>query len=203
MASIDGWLTSRALALALAAGSSRVAARVSGDRGDSFIYCDLNTGDGSNDSEDGFTAENAGQVDVFVRVDPCSPNPCVADPVDRCDGDFVSVSDADGVCTVVAELAECVYGEAIVEDCAAAGFQCEAAWCVSDVRAPSADELVITEIMPVTNGDVWFELTSVTDTQVNLDGCSFLGSCGTTDIVRPLLIEAGQQLLFASGDATV
>lgn len=184
-------------------GSWVAAARVSGDRGESFTYCDTNSGEGSDGSEDGFDPADAGQIEVFVRVDPCAPNPCVAEPVARCDGDAVRVSDAEGECAVADAAAECSYEESLVEDCGAAGFRCEGARCVSGVRAPEAGELVITEIMAVTDGDIWFELTSVSDETVNLDGCAFLGSSGTTDISRPVLIEAGERFVFASGESTV
>ncbi|TNF28455.1 MAG: hypothetical protein EP329_17865 [Deltaproteobacteria bacterium] len=119
-----------------AAGSYDFAYRFSGDGGATWIYCDADAGDGLDGSENGYQADNAGNLTVVS--DPCSPNPCTTPP-NSCDANVLSVYASPGTCTASGVTASCDYGTATTTNCTDTTQVCDLAAlaCVDDPCNPN------------------------------------------------------------------
>jgi len=119
-----------------AAGTYDFAYRFSGDGGDTWVYCDKDAGAGSDGSEDGYQADNAGNLGVVL--DPCTPNPCTTPP-DNCDNNILSVYATPGACTVNGVAASCDYGTPTTTNCDDTSQTCDLAQlaCVDDPCDPN------------------------------------------------------------------
>ena len=180
-----------------AVGTWAVAFRFSMDDGATWLLCD---GDGS---DDGYDPAAAGELTTVE--DPCDPNPCLDPPPASCDGDIAGVPIAPGLCTMDGAAAACAY-EQETEDCALLAGTCDGGACVDGAVAPTAGEVIFTEIMqnPAATGDAdgeWVELYSLADHAVVLDGCTLSSAGNDSDISLapelPLVMLPGDYLVFA------
>ena len=183
------------------AGTYDHAFRFSLDGGDTWTYCDRAAGAGADGSEDGYQIANAGSL--VTLASPCDPNPCTVAPAPVCkDGTTVTVYGAPGTCSVDGVSAVCAWSESEV-DCALTGATCHGGACVGGAVAPVAGEVIFTEIMYDTNGDLdetkaeWLEVTSLANHDLTLAGCVLQDTSTTSTTVGPLILAPGATVLFA------
>ena len=185
-----------------AAGDHDFAFRFSRDGGLSWRYCDRAAGMGMDGSEDGYLPQNAGHLATIPS--PCDPSPCEVAPPADCDEDGVTVITwgAPGACTVDGIEARCDYPFS-TQSCAAGGGTCEAGACVGMARAPEAGEVLFTEIMYDTEGDLlennaeWIELHNVAGEPLSLAGCSLTDTSTTPTPIEALVLPTGGYAVFA------
>ena len=188
-----------------AAGEWDLAYRFSVDGGTTWLYCDLDAGDGSDGSEDGYAAENAGRL--VSEAGPCDELVCDAPPPASCANDGVTLMTpaAEGRCVLTEGEPRCEYPEEST-DCSATGDLCVAGACGGGAPTPDAmGQLVFTEIMYDTQGALsesdaeWFELYNPTDGAFDLDGCRLEDSANELALGR-IIIGPGAYALFARSD---
>jgi len=122
--------------VAPALGRYDYAFRFSLDAALSWTYCD----GGAEGSRDGYSSDQAGDLQGVAAVDPCLPNPCNQAPEPSCRGNSAITHQLPGVCEVVAGEASCTYTE-IVTDCLLAGQICQEGACIDsdDEQGPTID----------------------------------------------------------------
>ncbi|GMV38872.1 MAG: hypothetical protein AMXMBFR64_05880 [Myxococcales bacterium] len=184
-----------------AVGTYDHAFRFSLDGGTTWTYCDRAAGPGSDGSEDGYQIANAGSL--ITLASPCDPNPCTVAPADECaDGTHVKQFGAPGTCTVDGIGYTCGWPETLV-DCGATFATCEGGTCVGGAVAPLAGDVIVTEIMYDTQGDLvetsaeWFELFNRADHPVSLAGCVLQDQSATSTTVGTLVIPAQTHVVLA------
>jgi hypothetical protein len=140
-----------------------------------------------------------------VPCNPCSPNPCDAPPAAACTGQVLSTYALTGTCADVSGVAACSYPP-IQTDCAALGGTCDPSGCQGVPPAPSAGEVLITEVMynPAVPADnsagEWVELHNPTGAERLLTGCTVTDGEGQHTITVPLTIAAGGYVVLAAAD---
>jgi cysteine-rich repeat protein len=161
--------------------ASVVAARTSGDGGQTWDSCDRGVG-----SEDGF--ELALATVLEVRPTPCLVGSCTTPPGAVCAADAVRLMgfDPSGLCLPTGDATfDCAYTETQT-DCGAAGQLCTGGRC--DGVVPTAgvgvviSELLVTATAPNAERAVWIEVANTTDSPVNLETCTL----AINDVVAPL-----------------
>jgi hypothetical protein len=181
-----------------------VAFRFSGDSGNSWLYCDLNVGAGSDGAQDGFQLGNAGVL-TSLSAAICAPNPCSTPPANAC-ADSVTTLEyaATGECAPQADSTPlCTYATT-GQNCLLTEQVCQAGGCVEAAPTPAAaGDLVFTEIMAASasgSGDrgEWFEIHNPGTSPLDLSRCAVGdGAAEVHDIAGPLVIGAGDYLVLA------
>ncbi len=132
--------------------------------------------------------------------DPCDPNPCADAPAAFCDGD-VAVTYLPSVCEANGDQPRCLQPEEVREDCGVGNCldgQCD----IAQIRGPAPGEIVITEIMFNTEGELeeqfgeWFEMVNTTDEPLDLSACEVRDRANGL-AVGDLIAPPGGTLLFA------
>ncbi|MBV71466.1 MAG: hypothetical protein CMH52_08950 [Myxococcales bacterium] len=189
------------------------------DGGRSWLYCD----GGQAGSDDGYTAENAGQLTAAPPLAPCDPNPCGRPPVGACEGDTAVQYGIAGECMVGANgLAECAY-PATRRDCGETAQVCIYGACYDQrPQGPGRGEIVFSEIMynpddPDYEPDLpraeirennaeWIEVYNPTDRALNLDDCQLTdfdenrAQQSDPTVIEGVIVEPGDVALFVRSD---
>ena len=169
---VDRW----SIAMSFSDESSRaVAARVTLDAGDTWVFCDASEPmDASYDSADELT--------VDPKLHPCDGIQCETPPSDACEANGVVLSYAanpSGQCVIEEGEPVCDYGLASL-DCGLLGQIClqgEVFGCGADAAMPTEPgALVMTEVMlkPMASNlptGQWLELLNTTETPLDIEGC--------------------------------
>ena len=194
---------------AVAAGTWDLAFRFSLDYGQTWLYCDQDAGAGSDGSEDGYQAANAGSLSA--EDSPCVPNPCVAPPAATCDADGVTriTPVSPGVCTDIGGAPDCDYGATETFDCSTMGALCLAGVCEGGAATATPGDLVISEILydveaPLLDANAeWFEVVNVSGQPVSLGGCVVEDAGGTATTITALTVASGAYALFVRSDVAL
>ncbi len=150
-------------------GSFHVAGRLSGDRGLTWLYCDLGSSNPSQDgAANGYSPTTAA---TLVVTNPCPPNSCLTPPPPRCEGADRVVPVAPGFCSMSAGTLHCDY----TEQRSTCTFGCINAACVLAAAAQPGD-VVLTEVS-VADGKVeWVEIWNPTGAAVAIGGYALNGA---------------------------
>jgi hypothetical protein len=173
--------------------------RFSRDGGLTWTYCD------SGGSQDGYQVAEAGNL--VTEASACTPNPCIAPPPPVClDASTLTTYTSPGTCALEGGEAVCDWPEVLVQ-CPPA-TTCSEGQCVATggPAAPLPGQVVITEIMYNTEGEVavssneqgeWFELFNATGGPLDLAGCVLKDGSTTTTTIGPLVVEGGAYVVFS------
>lgn len=181
--------------------------RFSADGGLTWTWCDLDAGDGSDGSADGYQPDKAGSL--LATTGPCDPNPCTDPPASTCADNTLMTWESPGACTETGPLeTSCEYAPLVV-DCALAGGTCEAGACVGVGVPPQQGEAIFTEVMidsaaAVDTKGEWFELYNTASHKLDLAGCLVADDDNDDHLIDasvPLIVEPGEFLVLArNGD---
>ena len=178
-----------------------LAYRFSLDAGRTWTYCDRDAGAGSDGSEDGYQAENAGRM--TVAGGPCAGDPCADVPAPACADDGVTLETylPPGACAADDAVAVCTY-ETTTTDCSGEGGTCEDGACVGGLSWPAPGGVIFTEVLYDTEAPLadptgeWFELTNVSGGAVTLEGCVVGDATASVTQVTGVNLEADGIALF-------
>jgi hypothetical protein len=187
-------------------GAYAVVFRASADGGQTWTYCDRDTGvPGEDGSENGLQLQNLPLLDAVTPA-VCQPNPCLTPPSASCVGAVATSYPEPAACTQVAGAPECVWTP-VETDCASLGGSCQAGSCIDTVPLPAPGEVVISEIMKdsfavADDHGEWLELTLVADTPRRLNGCLLRDDAG--DDAHPIAaLKGGAAFLVEEGGIVV
>ncbi len=188
------------------AGTYDMAYRVSLDNGATWLYCDLDKGDGLDGSENGYAASDSASLTVQPPANPCDPNPCTVGKTAECNVDNTKAIEyvVPGNCAVVANVAECTYQPNEI-DCAGAGKVCSNGACVATgLPKPAVGQVIFTEVMAraisgTTDDGEYVELFNTTATDLDVSGCLFKDSAASFAIPANTTLAAGGYMVLVKG----
>jgi len=193
------------------AGTYDYAYRFSLDYGGTWLYCDLDRGVDHDGSQDGYAADDAGNL--VTTAGPCDGVVCDAAPDPECrpESDTLRTHLAPGECVVVDDggQGECQY-EWTDTDCTLDGGRCEAGACVDPAPLAGPGDIAITEVMYDPHADLaeqvaeWFEVANLTEGRLTLHGCFISDNGDSEEEVVGVVLDPGGFVLFAgSADPAV
>ncbi|MFO0744999.1 MAG: lamin tail domain-containing protein [Myxococcota bacterium] len=139
-------------------------------------------------------------VSKSCKANPCDPNPCTTGAAGTCDGDVAVASATVGTCDTSSGTVVCDYPAGDRTDCSLSALPfCHDGACVA-WRPAGVGDLVISEVMPNPKAvddavGEWFELASVSDDAVNLQGLTIDGNTASEHFAvdGELVVDPGRR----------
>lgn len=145
-----------------------------------------------------------GAANPACTIDLCAGVTCDNQPPTSCNGNAAETFEASGTCDP--QDGTCDYAVASSNDCGP--DTCVDGACVAGVDPnPGANQLIITEIfynaVGADNDKEWFELHNPTNTQFDLNGCTWTDAGGNVEnIDQSVVVAPGAYIVLAQSDDT-